>query len=220
MYRGHFEEAAASLRTLNGADYAAEDEIRLLELQIEEQRELHRASSVLDCFKGTNLHRTVIAMGVQILQQAQGISFYNNFLVTFLQQLNFNDPLLANLWVTSCGVFANLVSLYTFDRIGRRFCMFFGATIMAAMMLGVGGITASGTEPLSKGVKSGATAMLVLWYTTLGSPGAPVCGFLLVRSAQGSCASAHYFSPPSAASSPPSPSTLSIHTSRQASVGV
>jgi hypothetical protein len=32
-------------------------------------------------------------MGVQILQQAQGVSFINNFIVTFMKQLGFADPL-------------------------------------------------------------------------------------------------------------------------------
>ena len=62
-------------------------EIEMLRIQIEEQRELHKATTLLDCFKGTNLRRTIAAMGVQILQQAQGVSFIQNFIVTFMQQM-------------------------------------------------------------------------------------------------------------------------------------
>ncbi|KAJ5932331.1 hypothetical protein N7516_006820, partial [Penicillium verrucosum] len=38
-----------------------------------------------NCFKGTNLPRTIACMGVQILQQAQTVSFVQNFIVTFMQ---------------------------------------------------------------------------------------------------------------------------------------
>ncbi|CAG8042227.1 unnamed protein product [Penicillium nalgiovense] len=103
-------------------------------------------------------------MGVQILQQAQGVSFINNFIVTFMKQLGFADPLQYNVIVLACGIVANLVSLFTFDKLGRRSSMFVGAFVMAAMMIGVGGTTANGYEVLSSMTQNGCVAMLVLWY--------------------------------------------------------
>lgn len=50
------------------------EEVQLVKVAIGEQRELHYASSYLDCFKGTNLQRTMIAIGVQVFQQLQGAS--------------------------------------------------------------------------------------------------------------------------------------------------
>lgn len=72
------------MRRLYKKDNIAQ-EVEILKLQIEEQRELHKATSLLDCFKGTNLPRTIACMGVQILQQAQSVSFVQNFIVTFMQ---------------------------------------------------------------------------------------------------------------------------------------
>ncbi|CAI7656241.1 unnamed protein product [Penicillium manginii] len=179
VYRGRFAEAELAIKDLYGPNYNAAEEVQLLQLQVEEQRELHKATSVMDCFKGTNLRRTIIAMGVQILQQAQGVSFINNFIVTFMKQLGFSDPLKYNVIVIACGLVANVISFYTFDKIGRRSNMFWGAFVMAAMMIGVGGTTANGYEVLSPMTQNGCVAMLVLWYVFYGlswGPGVWILG--------------------------------------------
>ncbi|CAG7960184.1 unnamed protein product [Penicillium olsonii] len=164
VYSGRYEEAETAIKDLYGAHYNAAEEVQLLRLQVEEQRELHRATSLMDCFRGTNMRRTIIAIGVQVLQQAQGISFINNFIVTFMKQLGFADPLKYNVIVLACGLVANVFSFFTFDKVGRRSSMFTGAFFMAAMMIGVGGTTANGYEGLSPMTQNGCIAMLVLWY--------------------------------------------------------
>lgn len=164
VYRGRFEDAEKVVQSLYGPTYDAKQEVQLLQLQVEEQREIHRATSVIDCFRTTNLRRTIIATGGQILGQAQGTSFFYNFVVVFMGQLGFKDPLRSFVIVTVCGLATNVLSLYAFDKIGRRPLMLYGALIMAGMMLGVGGATANGTANMSKALQSGCVAMLILWF--------------------------------------------------------
>lgn len=163
VYRGRFDEAEAVITDLFGTDHDAKNEVQLLRLQIEEQREINKATSIMDCFRGTNLRRTIIAAGVQILQQAQGVSFINNYIVTFMEQLGFQNVLRSNLIVIVCGVAGNFISVFTFDKVGRRVSLLVGAVLMAAMMMGVGGATSNGTSNLSGSVKNGCVAMLILW---------------------------------------------------------
>lgn len=179
VYRGRYVAAEAVIKDLYGPNYNATEEVQLLQLQVEEQREFYKATSILDCFRGTNLRRTIVAAGVQILQQAQGVSFINNFIVTFMKQLGFADPLKYNVIVIACGLVANVISFYTFDKLGRRISMFIGAFLMAAMMVGVGGTTANGYESLSPMTQNGCVAMLVLWYIVYGlswGPGVWILG--------------------------------------------
>lgn len=168
VYQGRFDDAEKVIKDLYGPLYSATEEVQLLRLQVEEQRELYKATSIFDCFRGTNFRRTTIAAGVQILQQAQGVSFINNYIVTFMRQLGFQDPLKSNVIVTVCGLAANIISLYTFDRVGRRTSMFVGAFFMGVMMMGVGGATVYGTSSLSENTKNGCVAMLILWFTIFG----------------------------------------------------
>ncbi|KAK9318772.1 general substrate transporter [Lipomyces orientalis] len=168
VYQGRLDEAERVMRTLYNHTENISEEVQLLRLQVEEQQELHKAASVMDCFKGTNLRRTICAMGVQILQQAQGVSFIQNFIVVFMQQLGFSDSLRSNVLVTGCGFAVHIITFITFDKMGRRLSLIVGACGLAAMMLGVGGTTAKGVQNLSTSAQNGCVAMLVLWYCIYG----------------------------------------------------
>ncbi|CAI7676568.1 unnamed protein product [Penicillium pancosmium] len=152
-------------------------EIEMLRVQIEEQRELHKATTVLDCFKGTNLRRTIAAMGVQILQQAQGVSFIQNFIVTFMQQMGFPDPLKTNVLVTGCSFVCHIITFVTFDKLGRRNSLFLGSVGLAATMLGTGGAIESSPSvaDLSSLAKNACAALLILWYCIYGFTWGPGC---------------------------------------------
>ncbi|KAK9319698.1 monosaccharide transporter [Lipomyces orientalis] len=141
-------------------------EVLLLKDQVEDQRELHKASSISDCFKGSNLRRTVIAMSVQILQQAQGVSFIQNFIVTFMQQLGFPNALRTNVMVTGCSFAVHVVTFLKIDKVGRRRSLFLGALGLAVTMLGTGAATATGST---------AAAFLILWYYIYGFTWGPGC---------------------------------------------
>ncbi|KAL3442723.1 general substrate transporter [Aspergillus insuetus] len=179
VYRGRYDEAEAVLRSLSNHPETIPQEVELLKAQDLEQRELHRATSLLDCFRGTNLRRTVIAMGVQILQQAQGVSFIQNFIVTFMQQLGFPDPLRSNLIVTGCSFAVHIITFLTFDKIGRRPSLLIGALLMAGTMLGTGGATTTGTAgDYSDTAAQASVALLILWYCIYGFTWGPGCWVL------------------------------------------
>ncbi|SPO07386.1 related to transporter (major facilitator superfamily) [Cephalotrichum gorgonifer] len=176
IYKGRFDEAEKVLTMLSNHPETVPHEVELLKAQVEEQRELHKATSVLDCFRGTNLRRTVIAMSVQILQQAQGVSFIQNFIVTFMQQLGFPDALRTNLIVTGCSFAVHIVTFLTFDKIGRRHSLSWGAIGMAGCMLGTGAATATGTVgAYTPTIANASAALLILWYCIYGFTWGPGC---------------------------------------------
>ncbi|KAK9235055.1 hypothetical protein V1525DRAFT_435052 [Lipomyces kononenkoae] len=173
VFRGRLQQAKAVIMDLYGNDYDAESEIGFLEMQLEEQRAHHNATSFVDCFRGSNLHRTITAMGVQILQQAQGVSFVNNYVVVFMQQLGFNNALSSNVIVIGCGWAANVFCFYMFSRIGRRPILLVGAFAMAIMMFVIGGLASKGTDHLTSSAKSAAVAMLILWQVSMHASWSP-----------------------------------------------
>lgn len=164
IYRGKYDEAEEVLKKLSNHPETIAQEVQLLKIQVEEQRELHKATSLKDCFRGVNLRRTIIAMSVQILQQAQGVSFIQNFIVTFMQQLGFPDSLRTNVMVTGCGFAVHFITFLTFDKLGRRRSLSLGAVLLAGMMLGTGAATATGSAGhYSSAVANAAAALLILW---------------------------------------------------------
>jgi MFS transporter, SP family, sugar:H+ symporter len=169
LYHGRFDEAETVLRSLSNHPQTVPQEIELLKAEVEEQRENHAATTLVDCFKGTNLRRTIIAMSVQILQQAQGVSFIQNFIVTFMQQLGFPDALRTNVMVTGCGVAVHIITFLTFDKIGRRMSLSWGAMGLAACMIGTGAATTQGTSGnYPAAVANASAALLILWYCVFG----------------------------------------------------
>ncbi|KAF5527870.1 High-affinity glucose transporter ght2 [Colletotrichum aenigma] len=129
-------------------------EVQLLKIQVEEQRELHKATSLNDCFKGVNLRRTIIAMS----------------------QLGFPDSLRTNVMVTGCGFAVHFITFLTFDKLGRRRSLSLGAVLLAGMMLGTGAATATGSAGhYSSAVAKAAAALLILWYSIYGITWGPGC---------------------------------------------
>ncbi|KAM0541014.1 hypothetical protein ACHAPJ_013414, partial [Fusarium lateritium] len=183
---GQFKEAETVLKLLSNHPHTVPQEVELLKAQVEEQREQHAASSIMDCFRGTNLRRTVIAMSVQILQQAQGVSFIQNFIVTFMQQLGFPDALQTNMMITGCSFAVHIVTFLTFDKIGRRHSLSWGAIGMAGCMLGTGAATATGeTGNFSSTVANASAALLVLWYCIYGFTWGPGCWVVAAETGTG-----------------------------------
>ncbi|OJJ42879.1 hypothetical protein ASPZODRAFT_162068 [Penicilliopsis zonata CBS 506.65] len=162
--QGRLDEARAVVRTLRRGVVDEDAEVLQLQAQLEEEKTLHAASSYLDCFRGTNLRRTIICIGPQALQQAQGISFISNYLGTFMEQLGFDSVLLILVIIYAAGCVSNIISLYTNDRLGRRPTLLVSAGVQAICMLSIGGLATHGTANISLSMQHAAIALLVIWF--------------------------------------------------------
>ncbi|KAI1846170.1 hypothetical protein JX266_007695 [Neoarthrinium moseri] len=136
---------------------ATKDQIAL-ELDTIEQAmilesENHRATSYTDCFKGSNARRSLVAIGVQTLQQAQGNSFFTSYLVIFLKQVGVQEPQLIACAKICCCLAGCFAAFYLTDKIGRRPMLMGGSFFMAGLMM-----TVSGLASWTPGGVSGASA--------------------------------------------------------------
>ncbi|CAJ0551559.1 Ff.00g114890.m01.CDS01 [Fusarium sp. VM40] len=157
------EDAAHALQTLRGPSFDTQQEINLLQRALDDNHKTS-ATSYLECFKGTNLRRTIIIVGVQVLQQALGIPFIANYLGVFLVQIGFTEPLLIVMLTYVIGVVASLVTMVTIDAAGRRSLLLYSATLLAAFMFVVAGLTHNGSAGLSTDLQKAAVALLLLWF--------------------------------------------------------
>ncbi|OGM47220.1 putative hexose carrier protein [Aspergillus bombycis] len=163
--RGRLDEATSALRRLRGPEFPAEEEVIILQQTLEEEREMREAASWKDCFSNAvNLRRTVICIGAQVFQQAQGISFVANYQAVFLSQIGFREVLLMSVIVYVIGVVANLLSMLTADRSDRRGVLLGGAVLLGACMMVIGGLTTGGPSHMSHSMQVAAVVMLMLWF--------------------------------------------------------
>lgn len=141
-----------------------EQELQLTKQAALEQKELHKASTYADCFRGTNRRRTVIAIMVQVLEQCGGTAFMTNYRTLFLAQVGVTDPLLANVATICMGLAGSTCAFVLSDLLGRRPLMITASIIMWACLWTTCGVSAYipggvGPGPLAQGLLT----LILIW---------------------------------------------------------
>ncbi|KAL1304369.1 hypothetical protein AAFC00_003372 [Neodothiora populina] len=163
--KGRVEQARKVLTLLRGKKAAPaiiEEELELLIKADAEQREFHAATSWLDCFRGSNLRRTMIGAGVQSLQQAQGSSFISNYAITFMQAIGIKqNHMEMNVLFSFVNTMGSTLAFYFVDKFGRRKCLFGGAIVLGSCMYTVAGVVVG--APGNTAAMKGVLAALFVW---------------------------------------------------------
>lgn len=166
LSQGRREEALQALAYMRHGRASPQDvekELDLVGEALEEQERTHRAASFLDCFRGSNGRRTLVAVGVQVLQQSQGNSFVTTYLVTFLQQLGIKSSLLISCANSCCSLAGAILAFYLSDFLGRRTMLLGGAFFMAALMWIVSGLAAWLPDGVHGASAQGCVAALLIY---------------------------------------------------------
>lgn len=140
-------------------------ELGLIEQAMQHEAENHRATSYADCFKGSNLHRTCIAMGVQCLQQAQGNTFVTSYLVIFLNQVGVDQPQAIAIAVMGCSLAGCIAAFYLSDKLGRRPMLMIGSFFMAVLMWITSGLASWTPGGVKGSAAQGAIAALLIYVS-------------------------------------------------------
>jgi SP family sugar:H+ symporter-like MFS transporter len=125
--QGRLEEAAAVIRTLRKMtpEYTDEHiwaEVQEIQAAYQEIRAIQNGSGWAELFRGANLRRTLLAIGLQSLQQAQGVSFVSNYTVTTFLSLGINNVFTIILILYVVLLVSSLGAFYLPDKVGRRTC--------------------------------------------------------------------------------------------------
>ena len=160
--KGNVEQAAASLSRIRGqpvdSDYIRDELAEIVANHEYETAHIPQTSYVgswLACFKGSitkgnsNLRRTLLGSGMQMMQQLTGINFIFYFGTPFFQQLGtIKEPFLMSLVTTLVNVCSTPISFWSIEKFGRRFLLIYGATgmIISQYIVGILGVTAGRPE--------------------------------------------------------------------------
>ena len=122
--QGRLEEAAAVIRSLRKMtpEYTDEHvwaEVQEIKAAYEEIRQIQNGSGWAELFQGANLQRTLLAIGLQSLQQAQGVSFVSNYTVTTFLSLGINNVFTIILILYVVLLVSSLGAFYLPDKVGR-----------------------------------------------------------------------------------------------------
>ncbi|ORY82922.1 general substrate transporter [Leucosporidium creatinivorum] len=174
VWQGRTEEARDVLHRLHGEDpnYSATAEVEALVAAFDEEKAI-RAPSLLDVFKGTDLRRTMISVGVQCLQQAQGSSYMTNYIVLFLISLGMTNVFQVVMILYCLYLAAILFSFILPDYFGRRPMLIWGAAVCAACLTIVSALNV-GISPATDSSQKAGLAMIFIWYFVFGLVWSPL----------------------------------------------
>ncbi|TPX07714.1 uncharacterized protein E0L32_010610 [Thyridium curvatum] len=149
-----------------------DDIIAMMDHTIQTERAMEIGGSYLDCFRGTNLRRTEIAMiswGCQILP-GFAIQNYSTYFFT-MAGLSSNDSFKMTLGNYSIAFTGTVLSWFIQTRFGRRQIYLAGLTAMLPLMATVGFLDLA---PPSASIRWAQSGLLLTWFFCYGSTIGPI----------------------------------------------
>jgi len=160
--KGKLDLAAKSLCSVRGQPLDSEyiqDELAEIVANHEYEMSVIPQTSYIggwtNCFTGSimspasNLRRTILGVGLQMMQQLTGINFIFYFGTSFFQTLGtINNPFLISLVTTLVNVCSTPISFYTVEKFGRRRLLIYGSAGMVIMqfIVAIMGVS-NGSDP-------------------------------------------------------------------------
>ncbi|KAI1334133.1 general substrate transporter [Xylariaceae sp. FL0016] len=164
------EDAAKALRFYNGPNFDVDGTLTVLRAAIDEEREMDKAAgSWLECFRGSNLRRTLIICSVYLAQLTSGMNFVVSYFTYFFALAGINNALGIAQASYAIQFVGNIISWSLIDRLGRRPLFVGGLFVMTALLLLIGGVSLIHGE---NGMKAMVGLMAVwgfIYQGTLGS---------------------------------------------------
>lgn len=163
--QNRIEDAERSLERLHGKGVDVRPRLAMIIRTIEEDSELSKAGRWIQCFRGTNLIRTTISVGVFACQHLSGIVFALGFSTYFfeLAGIPLNHAFDLGVGVTACGVVGVLISWSVINTIGRRKLFVWGMIGMTIVMVLMGILDVVHTSA-ARWVQASCTVVYALIY--------------------------------------------------------
>ncbi|OKL57189.1 hypothetical protein UA08_07333 [Talaromyces atroroseus] len=138
--KGRFTDAEKDLKRLATSKVDARPALSNIKhtLRLEQQMDKHH--NYLDCFRGPDLRRLIIAIMVYCIQPLSGQVLYVNYAVQFFERagLNSSNAYSMNVGLTAIGFVGTILAWYLISMIGRRPIYIFGTLTIALLLLLIG----------------------------------------------------------------------------------
>ncbi|KFA56682.1 hypothetical protein S40293_06223 [Stachybotrys chartarum IBT 40293] len=170
--KGKHDMAKKSLYKLYGSSVDLDAKLAAInETILEERASTVEEASWAQCFKGTDLVRTMISMGVFVCQHAIGIIFVLGYSTYFFQLAGLAGSRSFDLGVgvTACGVAGNICSWFIVNSFGRRKVFLFGMAALTGLLLLIGIMDVVPTAAASWVQASCTVIYAFVYFATVGA---------------------------------------------------
>lgn len=137
---GKVDKAKKALRKLSTMEVNTTYALANIEETLSREQDSGEQVNVLDCFKGTNLRRLIIAVMAYQLQPLTGNTFFVTYSVYFFTNagLSLSDAFSLKLWLTIAGFAATLLAWPVMSWTGRRPILIAGTAALTMTMFLIG----------------------------------------------------------------------------------
>jgi sugar porter (SP) family MFS transporter len=137
--KGKINQARSVLTRLYSDPHDAEGHLERIKMTLEEA-ETQKTTAYIECFRGTNLRRTLIAMFVFLSEPMSGLGFVSNYGALMYQYLGIGDrqSFLIQIGAQILSMSGAIVSFSVSDGIGRRPMFLAGCIGLTGLLLCMG----------------------------------------------------------------------------------
>ncbi|KAF4978528.1 hypothetical protein FZEAL_5100 [Fusarium zealandicum] len=155
------ERAVKSLTRLGYNAVEVQQRIAVITLTLTEVRKETEGASFFECFRKSNLRRTIISMAPMSIQALCGVFFVAGYSTYYQQLAGYTARMSFTLGIVQqvLSMLGNITSWFLIDRVGRRDLTIWGLALLTVILMITGGLAVSGTPGAIKG-----TVALLLVY--------------------------------------------------------
>jgi SP family general alpha glucoside:H+ symporter-like MFS transporter len=164
-------DALRALHGLGHRDYEGEQKLAQIVTTLEQVKHETEGVTYLECFRKSNLRRTIISVMPLSIQALSGVAFAASYSTYYMQLAGFTTAESFKLQIVQqvLSLVGNVMSWYLVDRVGRRNLTFWGLFVLTIILFVMAGLAVVGTVSALKG----AISMILLycwWYNvTIGA---------------------------------------------------
>jgi MFS transporter, SP family, general alpha glucoside:H+ symporter len=169
--KGRRDDAMKSLRRLGMSEVQSGRQVDNIQRTLDKIREETSGATFLECFRGSNLRRTIISIMPLSIQALCGITFVINYTAYYLQLAGFSAQKSFQVQIAQVVLcmLGNIQSWFVIDRIGRRNLTFYGLLVVTIMLLITGGLAEVGTHSCTVGTVALLCLYCWVYNITLGA---------------------------------------------------
>ncbi|PVH98412.1 MFS general substrate transporter [Periconia macrospinosa] len=139
MRKGHYDKARTAQARLNPPDVNPDAAAEKLKHDVEAEKAISESTSVMECFRGVNLRRTLIVLWAQALQSVFGLALLSKASY-FLQVIGMtaDKSIIFLILGLVFSLLSNLTSIWIVAHVGRRKLIMTTLSMAAMLWLSMG----------------------------------------------------------------------------------
>ena len=158
---GKNQKAIDALISLSYNEAEAKEQLQVMLRTLANSKDETAGATYLECFRKSNLRRTIITVMPMAIQALSGVSFVSFYSTYYIQLAGYSTS--ASFWLFIVqgilSIFGIICSLFLIDRLGRRNLSIYGMAFLTIVLVLTGGLAVADTPDTIKG-----TVALILLY--------------------------------------------------------